>query len=69
MAHKQLERDPGSGKVAGVLAGFANYFDFDVSVLRVVYIMLTVFTGIVPGILAYCAAAFVMPKNSSIKSA
>lgn len=46
---------------SGVLAGFAEYFGWDVSLTRIAYVILTVFTGFFAGILIYIAAAIIMP--------
>lgn len=50
-------------KIAGVLGGIANYMDIDPTVVRVAYILLTFFTGLVPGIVAYFIMALVMPNE------
>lgn len=41
---KTLHRIPSKGKVFGVCAGLAEYFDIDVAIIRVVFVML-VFVG------------------------
>jgi phage shock protein C len=46
---------------AGVCGGAAAYLNFDSSVTRLVYILITCFTGFVPGIIAYLVAAAVIP--------
>ncbi len=40
-------------KIAGVLGGLAEYFDWDPSFVRVGYILLTIFSAGFPGILVY----------------
>lgn len=45
----------------GVLSGLGEYFNVDPVLLRVVFILVTVFTGFVPGLVAYILAAVVMP--------
>jgi len=40
-------------KIAGVLGGIAEYFDWDPSFVRVGYILLTIFSAAFPGILVY----------------
>ena len=47
--------------VAGVCGGIANYFDFDPTLVRVGYILLTLISTGFPGILVYIILAFVMP--------
>lgn len=48
-------------KIAGVCAGFAAYFDIDVTVVRVVWLIVALFGG--GGILAYIIAWIVMPEG------
>jgi len=47
-------------KIAGVCAGFAAYFDIDVTIVRVVWLIVALFGG--GGILAYIIAWIVMPE-------
>ena len=48
-------------KIAGVCAGFAEYFDLDVTVVRVLWLLVAVFGG--GGVLAYIIAWIVMPEE------
>ncbi len=48
-------------KVAGVCAGFAEYFDLDVTLVRVVW-LITAFLGGLPFV-AYLVAWIVMPEE------
>ena len=48
-------------KIAGVCAGFAEYFDLDVTIVRVVWLILAIFGG-GTGVLAYIIAWIVMPE-------
>lgn len=47
--------------VGGVLAGIAEYLDFDPTVVRIAYAALTTFTGFVPGIAFYIVMCLVIP--------
>jgi phage shock protein C len=47
-------------KIAGVCAGFAEYFDIDVTIVRVVWLIAAIFGG--GGVLAYIIAWIVMPE-------
>jgi phage shock protein PspC (stress-responsive transcriptional regulator) len=49
-------------KIAGVCAGVAHYFEVDVTMVRVVWLVLAVLT-VVPGFLAYLVAWIAMPKE------
>ncbi len=51
-------------KISGVCAGIGEYFELDVSLVRLGWIIMTVLTGIFPGILAYLIAAVVIPSNA-----
>ena len=63
MENKKLTRPVNDVKIAGVCAGIANYFDFDVTIVRIVYAALTVFTVGFPGILLYLLLMLIMPKD------
>jgi len=49
-------------RVAGVCGGFARYLDLDPTLVRVVWILLTIFPP-VPGIIAYIVCWIVMPQD------
>ena len=57
-----LSRPRDVKKIAGVCAGVARYFDLDVSLVRIVWIVLSV-TPPVPGLIAYIACWIAMPKD------
>ncbi|MGH9793046.1 MAG: PspC domain-containing protein [Candidatus Acidiferrales bacterium] len=61
-ADRRLYRSATNRSIAGVLGGFAEYLDVDATVLRVVFVLVTFFTGIVPGVLAYLVAWIVMSE-------
>jgi phage shock protein PspC (stress-responsive transcriptional regulator) len=48
-------------KIAGVCAGVAEYFDLDVTLVRLVWLITAVMTGI--GLLSYPIAWIVMPEE------
>jgi len=47
--------------IAGVCAGFADYFGFDKTLVRVIYLLLVLFGGI--GILVYIIFWILMPTR------
>jgi phage shock protein C len=57
----RLTLDKQHKKIAGVCAGFARYFDVDVILVRVLWLVLALSTGI--GFIAYLAAWIVMPNE------
>jgi phage shock protein C len=60
-AQKRLMRSATDTKIAGVCGGLAEYMDVDSTVVRLVWVLVTFFTGIVFGIIAYFVAWLVMP--------
>ncbi len=63
---KKLTRIPHKGIFAGVIAGFAEYFSVDVTLLRVLFVVFVLVTGFFPGVLAYIIAIFIMPVESPV---
>jgi len=57
-ANKKLTRSRTDKKIAGVCGGFAHYLDLDVTLVRVIWLMLAVFAGW--GIVGYLIAWLVM---------
>ena len=50
-------------QLGGVLAGIAEYLNVDPTVIIVIYILLSVFTGFIPGIIAYIIMTIVIPTE------
>jgi phage shock protein C len=60
-ARTQLVRPRQRRKVAGVCLGFAEYFDLDVSLVRVVWLITAIMTCV--GFIPYFIAWIVMPEE------
>ncbi|MDO8611702.1 MAG: PspC domain-containing protein [Dehalococcoidia bacterium] len=58
---KRLHRSRSDRKLAGVLGGVAEYLGLDPSLVRLVYLIVTILTGFVPGIFLYVAMAIIIP--------
>jgi len=58
---KPLMRSRTNRKIAGVCAGFAEYFDLDPSLVRLLWVALVLFGGY--GLLAYLIAWIVIPEE------
>lgn len=54
-------------KICGVCGGIGDYFDIDPSMVRLGWVVMTLLTGIVPGIIAYFIVAIVVPKQTDIQ--
>ena len=63
MKNKKLYRID-DGKILGVCGGFAEYFDLDPTLIRVVWAVAVFAAG--TGLLAYFICALIMPKKSQI---
>jgi phage shock protein C len=60
-ARKRLVRPRADRKIASVCAGFAEYFDVDVTLVRLVWLFIVLVGG--TGLLAYVIAWIVMPEE------
>ncbi len=61
--HKSLYRSRKDNLICGVCRGLADYFEIDPVLMRVIVVLVTVFTGIVPGIIVYFILCAVVPKE------
>ena len=60
---RPLRRRRSDEKLAGVCSGLAEYFDMDPTLMRVLYIVASLFTGVVPGLILYVILALVIPGD------
>lgn len=61
MENKKLTRS-NNRMLAGVCAGLAEYFGWDVTVVRILYVLATIFTAF-SGIIIYIVLWLVMPEK------
>jgi phage shock protein C len=59
---RRLRRIVSQKKIAGVCAGFAEYFDTDLTLMRVIWVALLLLPPNL-GLIAYIVAWIVMPKG------
>ena len=62
---KKVFRSAKNKMVMGVLGGVGEYFDVDPNLVRLIYVLLTAFTGFAPGIIAYIIAAIIVPEKKT----
>jgi phage shock protein C len=67
VARYRLVRPRSDRKIAGVCAGLAEYFDIDVIVIRLVWLIVAFAAGV--GFLGYVIAWIVIPEEPLILSA
>lgn len=60
---KKLYRSETNKVWAGVIGGVGEYFDIDPTILRLLWIVIVIFTGIIPGLIAYLIAVMIVPKK------
>ncbi|MBQ1502194.1 MAG: PspC domain-containing protein [Firmicutes bacterium] len=63
MAAKKLYRSNTNKMLGGVCGGVAEYFNVDPTLIRLAYVLLSVFTAGFPGILVYIIALIVIPAD------
>lgn len=61
-AGRRLTRSVLDRKIAGVCGGCAEYFGMDSTILRILWVFVTLATGILPGVLAYVVGWILMPQ-------
>jgi phage shock protein C len=62
--HKKLYRSKTKRVFAGVCGGLAEYTNTDPTVLRLIWTLIVIFTGFVPGLLVYLLAVVIIPEQS-----
>jgi len=63
---RRLTRSASDKKIAGVCGGLAEYFGVDANLVRVGWIIATLFTGV--AIFAYFAIALIVPSDDRLPS-
>lgn len=58
---RKLYRSGRNAMLLGVCAGLAEYFQIDVTLVRLLYVVATLFSGVIVGVLVYLIAAVLMP--------
>jgi phage shock protein C len=67
MVGKRLTRLPAAGRLGGVCAGMAAYFDVDVTAVRLAWIVFSIVPGaLVGGVAAYLVAWAIIPAAEGI---
>jgi phage shock protein C len=64
---RRLTRPMHEKRIAGVCAGFARYMDVDVTLMRIIWLLVAIFTGV--GFIAYLIAWVAMPRDCTTPAA
>lgn len=62
---KQLRRSRNK-MIEGVCAGIAEYLGFDPTIVRIAYVMISIFSAAFPGILVYIILWIVIPEQEYV---
>ncbi|MFC4768325.1 PspC domain-containing protein [Effusibacillus consociatus] len=60
---KKLFRSRKNSMIAGVCGGIADYLGVDATVIRVVYVLLSLLTAAFPGLVVYIIMLFIIPSE------
>lgn len=63
---KKLYRSTSDKKIAGVVGGLARYLNMDPSLLRILTVILAIFTN-VPFLIVYIIWVFAVPEEGDVK--
>ncbi len=53
--------------LAGVCGGIAEYFNWDPTIVRLIYVLFSVFSAGFPGLLVYLLAMLIIPDKNLIE--
>ena len=60
---KRLKRSSSDRMIAGVCGGLAEYFEVDPTLVRVIYVIVSIFSAAFPGILLYLIFWAIIPQT------
>jgi phage shock protein C len=60
----KLYKADARGEIAGVCVGLADFFNIDVTLIRIAFVLLALSGG--PGLIAYIVLAIVMPDEQKV---
>lgn len=64
--HAPLRRSRSNRMIAGVVAGLARYFDIDVTLARVLYVVISICSAAFPGVLVYVIFWLLTPQEEEV---
>ena len=60
---KKLYRSKKNRVITGVCSGIAEYFSIDPTIVRIIYIVLTLFTAVAPFVILYLIMWIIVPDQ------
>ncbi len=58
---KRLYRSRKDRTIFGIFGGLGEYVNVDPVIFRIIWVLVVVFSGIIPGVLVYVLAYFIIP--------
>ena len=59
---KRLYRSDTNKVFAGICGGLGEYLEVDPAIVRLIWVLMVIFTGFIPGFVAYLIAMTIVPK-------
>lgn len=63
---KKLYRSQTDVKISGVCGGIGEYTNVDTTIIRLLWVLGTLFSGVMLGIIMYIVCALVIPKEPDV---
>ena len=61
---KKLYRSKTERQISGVCGGIANYFNIDPTIVRLIWVAVSLLSASVPGVFIYIICSFVIPEET-----
>jgi phage shock protein C len=63
MEQKKLHRSRTNKVLAGVCGGVGEYLNMDPTIVRLVWVIIVLLTGVFPGVIVYLLAMIIIPEE------
>jgi phage shock protein C len=63
---KRLHKSKHDRVLGGVIGGLGEYFSVDSTLIRLFWVLVVIFTGFFPGVVAYLIALMVVPREARV---
>ncbi len=65
MPPRKLVRSVKNKMISGIIGGLGEYANVDATLLRLLWVVFVIFTGVFPGVLLYIVAMLVIPQGQA----
>lgn len=66
MSNKRLYRARQGAMISGVCQGIADYFNIDATIIRLIWVVVTIFSFGFAGVVLYIACIFIIPDQAIV---